>query len=119
MGGWAPRTQAKKKDKLLTMDPKEITYEMVNRKLREIIMSRGRRSTDKQEQVRRAPAARNSSGGTTAHARKHIQLEAAGAAAVPCAAASCWRARLLLPPTHPMAYCCAAVRQRAKHARST
>ena len=45
---------AKKKDKLMTMDPKEITYEMVNRKLREIVMSRGRRGTDKQEQVRSA-----------------------------------------------------------------
>lgn len=43
--------QQKKKDKLMTMDPKEITYEMVNRKLREIVMSRGRRGTDKQEQV--------------------------------------------------------------------
>mmetsp|Transcript_33430 Transcript_33430/g.84725 ORF Transcript_33430/g.84725 Transcript_33430/m.84725 type:complete len:947 (-) Transcript_33430:272-3112(-) len=42
---------AKKKDKLMTMDPKEITYEMVNKKLREIVMSRGRRGTDKQEQV--------------------------------------------------------------------
>lgn len=31
---------AKRKDKLLTMDPKEITYEMVAKKLREIIMSR-------------------------------------------------------------------------------
>lgn len=43
--------QQKKKDKLLTMDPKEITYELVNRKLREIVMSRGRKGTDKQEQV--------------------------------------------------------------------
>ncbi|GIL91165.1 hypothetical protein Vretimale_18799 [Volvox reticuliferus] len=43
--------QQKAKDKLLTMDPKEITYEVVARKLREIVVSRGRRSTDKQEQV--------------------------------------------------------------------
>ena len=42
----------KKKDKLLTMDPKEITYELVARKLKEIRESRGRRGTDKQEQVR-------------------------------------------------------------------
>jgi len=41
----------KKKDRLLTMDPKEITYELVSKKLREIVMSRGRRGTDKQEQV--------------------------------------------------------------------
>ena len=33
------------------MDPAEITYEMVNRKMREIISARGRRGTDKQEQV--------------------------------------------------------------------
>ncbi|KIZ00748.1 Eukaryotic translation initiation factor 3 subunit C [Monoraphidium neglectum] len=42
---------AKKKDKILTMDPSEITYEMVNRKMREIIATRGRRGTDKQEQA--------------------------------------------------------------------
>lgn len=33
------------------MDPKEITWEMVGKKLREIVMTRGRRGTDKQEQV--------------------------------------------------------------------
>jgi hypothetical protein len=33
------------------MDPAEITYEMVNRKMREIVMSRGRRGTDKMEQA--------------------------------------------------------------------
>jgi translation initiation factor 3 subunit C len=43
---------AKKKDKLLTMDSSEITYEMVAKKLREIVTSRGRKGTDKQEQVR-------------------------------------------------------------------
>lgn len=42
---------SKKKDKLLTMDSSEITYEMVARKLREIVTSRGRKGTDKQEQV--------------------------------------------------------------------
>lgn len=42
---------AKKKDKLLTMDASEITYEMVAKKLREIVTSRGRKGTDKHEQV--------------------------------------------------------------------
>eukprot|EP00775_Hariotina_reticulata_P009995 gene9995-10150_t len=42
---------AKKRDKLLTMDANEITYEMVAKKLREIVTSRGRKGTDKQEQV--------------------------------------------------------------------
>ena len=41
----------KKRDKLLTMDPKEITYEMVNRKLREISLARGKKGVDRQEQV--------------------------------------------------------------------
>ena len=41
----------RKKDKLMTMDPKDITYELVAKKLKEIIMTRGRRGTDKQEQV--------------------------------------------------------------------
>lgn len=44
---------SKKKDKLLTMDSSEITYEMVARKLREIVTSRGRKGTDKQEQVQK------------------------------------------------------------------
>ena len=39
----------KKRDKLLTMDPKEITYEMVNRKLREISRARGKKGVDRQE----------------------------------------------------------------------
>lgn len=43
--------QPKKKDKLFTMDPKEITYEMVAKKLREIVAARGRRGTDKHESV--------------------------------------------------------------------
>ena len=42
---------AKKRDKLLTMDASEITYEMVAKKLREIVTSRGRKGTDKHEQV--------------------------------------------------------------------
>ncbi|GFH25806.1 eIF3 p110, partial [Haematococcus lacustris] len=43
--------QAKKKDKIMTMDPKEITYDMVNKKLKEVLMTRGKKGTDKQEQV--------------------------------------------------------------------
>jgi hypothetical protein len=46
-----PSGHAKKKDKLLTMDASEITYEMVAKKLREIVTSRGRKGTDKHEQV--------------------------------------------------------------------
>ncbi|KAK9812688.1 hypothetical protein WJX72_002071 [[Myrmecia] bisecta] len=41
----------KKKDKLLTMDPTEITYEMVQKKLREIMLSRGKKGVDRSEQV--------------------------------------------------------------------
>lgn len=41
----------KKLDKLMTMDPKEITFEMVHKKLMEIVSTRGRRGTDRQEQV--------------------------------------------------------------------
>lgn len=33
------------------MDASEITYEMVAKKLREVVTSRGRKGTDKQEQV--------------------------------------------------------------------
>ena len=33
------------------MDPKEITYEMVNKKLQEIVMSRGKKGIDRQDQV--------------------------------------------------------------------
>lgn len=33
------------------MDPKEITFEMVFRKLKEIVATRGRKGTDKLEQV--------------------------------------------------------------------
>eukprot|EP00798_Chlamydomonas_sp_ICE-L_P014783 gene14783-20833_t len=49
--GFKTQQVAKKKDKMLTMDPKEITYEMVSKKLREIMLTRGRRGTDKEEQV--------------------------------------------------------------------
>ncbi len=38
-------------DKLLTMDPKEITFEMVNKKLQEIVLSRGKKGIDRQDQV--------------------------------------------------------------------
>lgn len=41
----------KKKDKLLTMDPTQISYEMVSRKLREITLARGKKGIDRQEQV--------------------------------------------------------------------
>ena len=41
----------KKKDKLLTMNPSEITYEMVSRKLREIALARGKKGVNRQEQV--------------------------------------------------------------------
>eukprot|EP00882_Tetradesmus_deserticola_P006590 GHRQ01006939.1.p1 GENE.GHRQ01006939.1~~GHRQ01006939.1.p1 ORF type:complete len:782 (+),score=486.53 GHRQ01006939.1:187-2532(+) len=46
-----PAGASKKKDKLLSMDSAEITYEMVAKKLRDIATSRGRKGTDKQEQV--------------------------------------------------------------------
>lgn len=46
-----PQGHAKKKDKLLTMDASEITYEMVAKKLKEIVTTRGRKGTDKHEQV--------------------------------------------------------------------
>ena len=41
----------KKKDKLLSMDPTQITYEMVHKKLKEIALSRGKKGIDRQEQV--------------------------------------------------------------------
>lgn len=41
----------KKKDKILTMDKTQITYEMVNKKLKEIAMARGKKGVDRQEQV--------------------------------------------------------------------
>lgn len=41
------------KDKILSMDPKEITYEMVQKKLQEIAMARGKTTRiDRQEQAR-------------------------------------------------------------------
>ena len=40
------------KDKILSMDPKEITYDMVQKKLQEIAMARGKTTRiDRQEQV--------------------------------------------------------------------
>ncbi|BDA51264.1 Eukaryotic translation initiation factor 3 subunit C [Coccomyxa sp. Obi] len=47
----ARSAKEKKKDKLLTMDPKEITFEMVNKKLQEIVLSRGKKGIDRQDQV--------------------------------------------------------------------
>ena len=43
--------QEKKKDKLLTMNPQEITYDMVSKKLKEVILSRGKKGVDRREQV--------------------------------------------------------------------
>lgn len=42
---------SRKKDKLILMDKEDITYEMVAEKLKEILQSRGKRGTDRQEQV--------------------------------------------------------------------
>ncbi|KFM24795.1 Eukaryotic translation initiation factor 3 subunit C [Auxenochlorella protothecoides] len=43
---------ARPKDRVLTMDPKEITYEVVSKKLREIALARGKSTRlDRQEQV--------------------------------------------------------------------
>lgn len=38
-------------DKILSMDPTQITYEMVSKKLREIVTSRGKKGIDRNEQV--------------------------------------------------------------------
>jgi translation initiation factor 3 subunit C len=45
----------KKKDKLLTMDPNDVTYEMVAKKLKEVVGLRGKKGIDRQEQVQRMP----------------------------------------------------------------
>lgn len=47
----AKRPQDRKKDMLLTMDPAKITYEMVSNKQKEIAQARGKRGTDRQEQL--------------------------------------------------------------------
>lgn len=41
----------KKKDRLLSMDPKDISYEMVSKKLQDIMLARGKKGVDRQEQV--------------------------------------------------------------------
>ena len=52
MSGVCRSKQEKKKDKLLTMNPQEITYDMVSKKLKEVILSRGKKGVDRREQVR-------------------------------------------------------------------
>eukprot|EP00891_Asterochloris_glomerata_P007222 jgi/Astpho2/7222/fgenesh1_pm.00113_%23_10_t len=41
----------KKKDKILSMDPTQISYDMVTKKLKEIVMARGKKGVDRNEQV--------------------------------------------------------------------
>lgn len=41
----------KKKDKLFTMDPQQISFDMVRAKLKELVMTRGKRGVDRNEQV--------------------------------------------------------------------
>ena len=41
----------KKKDKLFTMDPQQISFDMVRQKLKELVMTRGKRGVDRNEQV--------------------------------------------------------------------
>lgn len=41
----------KKKDTILTMDPKDVTYELVEEKLADILASRGKKGADQNEQV--------------------------------------------------------------------
>jgi translation initiation factor 3 subunit C len=41
----------KKRDKILTMDPTQVTYDMLTKKLKEVVMARGKKGVDRQEQV--------------------------------------------------------------------
>ena len=41
----------KKKDKFFTMDPQQISFDMVRQKLKDIVMTRGKRGVDRNEQV--------------------------------------------------------------------
>lgn len=41
----------KKKDKFFTMDPTQISFDMVRQKLKDIVMTRGKRGVDRNEQV--------------------------------------------------------------------
>eukprot|EP00850_Spirogloea_muscicola_P006978 SM000034S12732 [mRNA] locus=s34:471145:477221:- [translate_table: standard] len=52
-GGWEKKRNKKDKsmDKQFAKDPSEISWEMVNNKLKEIIAARGRKGTDRAEQV--------------------------------------------------------------------
>eukprot|EP00193_Tetraselmis_chui_P013756 CAMPEP_0177770216 /NCGR_PEP_ID=MMETSP0491_2-20121128/10794_1 /TAXON_ID=63592 /ORGANISM="Tetraselmis chuii, Strain PLY429" /LENGTH=962 /DNA_ID=CAMNT_0019287391 /DNA_START=118 /DNA_END=3006 /DNA_ORIENTATION=+ len=50
-GEFKTKTREKKKDKILTMKPEDITYVMVRNKLQEININRGKKGTDRKEQV--------------------------------------------------------------------
>ncbi len=41
----------RKKDKFFTMDPTQISFDMVRQKLKDIVMTRGKRGVDRNEQV--------------------------------------------------------------------
>jgi len=47
----AAQKREKKKDKILTMKPEDVTYTMVRTKLEEINIARGKKGTDRKEQV--------------------------------------------------------------------
>ena len=51
MHGGLRRGKCGAQDKILSMDPTQITYEMVSKKLREIVTSRGKKGIDRNEQV--------------------------------------------------------------------
>lgn len=50
-GQSCPCRQDKKKDELLSMDPEKITYEIVSDKQRAIAQARGKRGTDRYDQL--------------------------------------------------------------------
>ena len=75
----------KKRDKLLTMDPKEITYDMVNKKLRDISLARGKKGVDRQEQAR-LPLHEPHTGCTAQGPVRHLEHGQQAAARLVCAA---------------------------------